>query len=228
MTAAVSTRRAVLLAAAGASAGSAAVQADPGLAQQGANTMNMQTSIRTRSADQTLWRKLQARLAAAATIVEQRGAEVDDAEARAAAARPRLEALDFREFPFENREYVARYLDLDARWQEWLALEGKMWWSKNRDAAIARVKAAHDSIREFRRKEIEAEEQARLPQAYDRLDRAIDARDEAEEAAIFAPSPDAAAVLWKITYARKRWEAFEDWPESWWSAVTADLERLSA
>lgn len=59
-------------------------------------------------------------------------------------------------------------------------------------------------------------------------ERLTDARCDAEEALIFFPAPDLAAALWKIEYARPRWEAMEDWPECWWSAVLADLRRFVA
>lgn len=59
-------------------------------------------------------------------------------------------------------------------------------------------------------------------------ERLTDARCDAEEALIFFPAPDLAGALWKIEYARPRWEAMEDWPECWWSAVLADLRRFVA
>ena len=63
---------------------------------------------------------------------------------------------------------------------------------------------------------------------WEAAERLTDARCDAEEALIFFPAPDLAAALWKIEYARPRWEAMEDWPECWWSAVLADLRRFVA
>ncbi len=55
-----------------------------------------------------------------------------------------------------------------------------------------------------------------------------DARCAAEEALILFPAPDLAAALWKIEYARPRWEGFDDWPKEWWDAALADLRRFVA
>ena len=60
------------------------------------------------------------------------------------------------------------------------------------------------------------------------LDRLTDVRFAAEDVLIATPSPDLSAAIWKIEYARKRWEDFEDWPGTWWEAVLGDLRRLAA
>lgn len=59
-------------------------------------------------------------------------------------------------------------------------------------------------------------------------ERLTDARCAAEEVLIAAPAPDLPAAIWKIEYARKRWEEFSDWPATWWAAVMGDLHRLAA
>jgi hypothetical protein len=59
-------------------------------------------------------------------------------------------------------------------------------------------------------------------------ERRTDARCAAEDALIATPAPDLPAAIWKIEYARKRWEDFDDWPATWWAAVMGDLRRLAA
>jgi len=60
---------------------------------------------------------------------------------------------------------------------------------------------------------------------YDRL---LDARCEAEETLILTPAQHLSGVIWKIDYARQRWEEFTDWPEDWWDAIMGDLQRFAA
>ena len=60
------------------------------------------------------------------------------------------------------------------------------------------------------------------------LTRLTDKRCDAEDALIFTPAPHLSAVVWKIEYARIRWEDFSDWPSTWWRAVMSDLSRLDA
>ncbi|MEX6725971.1 hypothetical protein [Parapedomonas caeni] len=68
-----------------------------------------------------------------------------------------------------------------------------------------------------------------MPDAIDaEAERFTDVRLAAEDVLIATPAPDLPAVIWKIEFARERWADFEDWPETWWAAVMADLRRLAA
>lgn len=49
----------------------------------------------------------------------------------------------------------------------------------------------------------------------------------AEDVLIAVPSPDLSTAIWKIEYARERWVDFEDWPDTWWTAVLSDLRRFA-
>jgi len=60
------------------------------------------------------------------------------------------------------------------------------------------------------------------------LVRLVDLRCDAEDELIATPSPTLSAAIWKIEYARKRWEDFTDWPDEWWEAVMSDLHRVAA
>lgn len=57
-------------------------------------------------------------------------------------------------------------------------------------------------------------------------DTLTEARCAAEEALIFTPTNALANIIWKIAYARKRWEDHCEWPDDWWEAVIADLHRI--
>lgn len=59
-------------------------------------------------------------------------------------------------------------------------------------------------------------------------ERLTEARCDAEEALILTPTNDAAKVRWKLAYSRLRWQDFCDFPDDWWEAIHADLERISA
>jgi|GEM_PF-6807014 hypothetical protein len=59
-------------------------------------------------------------------------------------------------------------------------------------------------------------------------DRLTEIRCAAEDVLIATAAPDLPAAIWKIEYARKRWEDFADWPETWWTAIMGDLRRLAA
>ncbi|MFC3430707.1 MULTISPECIES: hypothetical protein [Sphingobium] len=68
-----------------------------------------------------------------------------------------------------------------------------------------------------------------IPAAVDaEMERLTEARCEAEEALIATSAPDLQAAVWKLQYARRRWAAFEEWPDDWWSSIMADLTRLAA
>ncbi|HWW56385.1 MAG TPA: hypothetical protein VN047_05800 [Sphingopyxis sp.] len=58
-------------------------------------------------------------------------------------------------------------------------------------------------------------------------ERLTDARCDAEDALILTPTNDAANVRWKLAYCRIRYEDFCDFPDDWWQAIYADLERIA-
>ena len=50
----------------------------------------------------------------------------------------------------------------------------------------------------------------------------------AEDVLIRTPTNDVANVRWKLAYSRIRYEDFCDFPDDWWQAIFADLERIAA
>ena len=63
---------------------------------------------------------------------------------------------------------------------------------------------------------------------YDESERLTTEVCRAEDAIMDVPAPDLSAVIWKIEYARKRWEDFDGWPDEWWAAILSDLRRIAA
>lgn len=58
--------------------------------------------------------------------------------------------------------------------------------------------------------------------------RLTDLRCDAEDALIAKSAPDLSRVIWKIEYARERWQHCEGWPDNWWAAIMLDLNRIAA
>lgn len=61
-----------------------------------------------------------------------------------------------------------------------------------------------------------------------KMEQMQDARICAEDALIHTPTNDAANIRWKLAYCRIRYEDFCDFPDDWWEAIYADLERIAA
>lgn len=66
------------------------------------------------------------------------------------------------------------------------------------------------------------------PEIVDEMERLTDYRCAAEDTLILTPTNDAANVRWKLAYCRIRYEDFCDFPDDWWQAIYADLERIAA
>jgi hypothetical protein len=60
------------------------------------------------------------------------------------------------------------------------------------------------------------------------LERLTEDRCAAEDTMVATPSPRLSGTVYKIEYARIRWEESDDWPPSWWEAVMTDLRRFAA
>lgn len=66
------------------------------------------------------------------------------------------------------------------------------------------------------------------PEVNAKAESLTDARCDAEDALILTPTNDAANVRWKLAYCRIRYEDFCDFPDDWWHAIYADLDRIAA
>lgn len=56
--------------------------------------------------------------------------------------------------------------------------------------------------------------------------RLADARYASEDALMKAPAPSLSVAIWKMEYARERWD--ECWPDNYWDDVISDLRRFAA
>lgn len=65
------------------------------------------------------------------------------------------------------------------------------------------------------------------PEIVAEQERFTDVRCDAEDALIHTPTNNAANVRWKLVYCRIRYEDFCDFPDDWWQAIYADLERIA-
>lgn len=58
------------------------------------------------------------------------------------ARRPSMDGIQWGEFPFTDKDHVARSLDLAAHERFHAEGQGRWWWSKNPDDTKARMRAA--------------------------------------------------------------------------------------
>ena len=140
-------------------------------------------------------------------------------------ARPSVDMIDFHEFrPAPDRDHVARVLDIDKYEEQRLSSEGKLWWAENPEACRAKIRAACDSVREFRRLERDAAQRTGF-HAYSEKHEAISERhSEALDALVEMPAPDAEALLWKITYLFTASDTC--WSEDFTAQFFTDANRL--
>jgi len=136
--------------------------------------------------------------------------------------KPTQGEIDFRAFPFADRNYVAHVLDLDQSWASWLSQEGKLWWAKDRNEAIARQLASYDSVRRYRQRMDEAERQSGYAAAEDLEERLQDQLSAATSSLITMPAPDVPALLWKMEYLLDG----SAWSEEFLHQTLADARRL--
>ena len=112
---------------------------------------------------------------------------------------PTLDCIPWREFPFENREEVARVMDVEKRWTFFLKGQGKWWWAPGKEEARkAQYRAALDAVLEFRRMETEHEVNSGMTAADEISARLQDRFDRAQKVLRETPAPHRAALLWKM------------------------------
>lgn len=143
---------------------------------------------------------------------------------------PSYEQIDFSAFPFADRKAVAHTLDLDVRWERFLACEGRSWFPEpsSRDAVIARHKASFDSVRAYRSQRAALDRRLGVSAAADRNDALNDAYTAAIDDLIEMPAPDGPALLWKLEYlldcGTSGWSP--GWNDDYVQQALADARRL--
>ncbi|HEX8579921.1 MAG TPA: hypothetical protein VF655_10050 [Allosphingosinicella sp.] len=179
-------------------------------------------------ADRSAWNAAQAERRAALAASEQADKAFDAAFERYEAKRPSMDMIHWREFSFEDRDHVARTIDVEKRWAFYLKGEGKWWWSNEREKTIARVRAAYDSVLEWRRLDKEANDAAGYDAASDALDASFDRIADADAALLQMPAPDAEALLWKLEMLNELSGPNEDQSSAGWSAKTVNAVMADA
>lgn len=143
-------------------------------------------------------------------------------------SRPAMDGIDWKPFPFENRDHVARVLDLDQRWKQFLAGEGKVWASANPDNTKAEMRAALDSIQAYRDACDKHDQETGMAAAEDRWEALGDAAHAARGKVMETPAPDLAALRWKLQHllADDGSESVSAWSMDYIAQTKADIARL--
>ena len=143
------------------------------------------------------------------------------------ASRPSMDGIDWTEFPFTNRDHVARTLDLNKAWHDFLASEGKTWFSRQPEVCKARYRAALDSVRAFRDAEARHDRESGMEEADERWEELGKRVNEAESALMHMPAPDLAALRWKLDQALMiEGDSICPWSADYVRQTVADFRRL--
>lgn len=162
-------------------------------------------AVAATNADRTQW---EAALTKYRGIVEQQVAANDHWDRTHAAweaGRPSMDGIHWKHFWPDGqhkagRQNIARVIDLDKRWQQYLEGEGKWWFSPTPEKAKAEYRAALDSVQAFRDAEAKHDHDSGYEAANDRSDKLSDSESEASSALMEMPAPDLAALRWKLDY----------------------------
>lgn len=147
----------------------------------------------------TDWEEATAALEAANTAYEAYHPRFEEIVSKYEAGRPSMDVIPWEEFPFVDRNHVARKLDLDKYWSQFLASEGKTWGARDPDAVKKRTKAAIDAVSAFREAEKRHVEKCGLDEAYDRIEELSEAVYQAEWRRMDIPAPDHRALFQKLS-----------------------------
>lgn len=224
-----------MMAAATAFAGSAAVQATPGLARQGANAMNMQTSIRSEG----LANQARANWDRAIRAHERAQKAYDDFEPtvfaafeayRRASPNPEAIAWDGLGDPFGDKHDWLTRADLDERTRFFLEGEGKWWFARNPEGRKAKFHATIEQIRDYRRRDEQADRESGRTAAIEEENRRSSRVFQAWTSLIQMPAPDHAALMWKLEQLFGDVGSDEsetvEWQGKYLSQLMADARRL--
>ena len=116
------------------------------------------------------------------------------------AGRPSMDGISFKEFPYRQRDHVARTMKLDAEWRCFLAGEGEWWFSADPESRKAEFRAALDTVQAFRDAEAKHDRESGMDAAEERWEALGDRVADATWALMAIPAPDLAALRWKLDY----------------------------
>lgn len=140
--------------------------------------------------------------------------------------------IDWKNLGFTNsldRRNTAYVMDVEAEWQSYLDGYNKWWFSPNPDKCRAQMRAALDSVVEFRRREAEHRRACGWEEAAERTDALSEAAYEAKWTLLSKiPAPDLPALLWKLeVFLQTEDEGnVPNWTEKAIELTMADARRL--
>jgi hypothetical protein len=199
-----------------------------GAASEGDNAMNMMTTISAK-ADRSKWDAAMARYLAAKAESDAFDVQLQDRKAKWEAGKPSMDKINFRDGYFMglSKEYVAHGLDVEAAWKKFV-VGGSTPESRQRFEALLRP------IIEFRRLDEANDRRFRMDEAFDRSEHLCSEMVDRETEVLKIPSPDAAALLWKmdVLFGAQARSADDEFTPSWAIEYAEpffeDVRRLSA
>ena len=137
-----------------------------------------------------------------------------------------MDGIDWGAFPFSDKNHIARHIDLDTSWRDYLAGEGKWWWSGNPERTKQKYRAALDSVQAFRDAEAKHERDSGFAAADDRYNELVERITDAAATLMAMPAPDLAALRWKLDYLTNGGTEFQVWSMDFAAQAFADIARL--
>jgi hypothetical protein len=187
------------------------------------------TVAQARSADCAAWHRAFAKMEQASRQADETSRAYDVAYEAWSKDRPSMDCIHWKEFAFRDRNHVARVMDVEEEFASFLQSEGKLWWAKDREATIARVRTAYDSVLKFRRREQEHDDRTGQSAAAERADEAADALSHAQGALMRMPAPDRTALHWKLQHLLEvDHDSTAGWSADYVEQTKADMRRLLA
>jgi hypothetical protein len=118
------------------------------------------------------------------------------------AGRPSMDGIEWKEFHCRfDRQHLAHSVDLDREWQSFLRDEGRTWFAPTTECAErtkAKYRAALDSVQAYRDASDQWDEESGHEAANDHSEGLTDRMIEALDVLMGMPSPDLAALRWKL------------------------------
>lgn len=148
------------------------------------------------------------------------------------AGKPTMDGIHWRALIglAADRDHIARSMNLDKAWRDFLAAEGRTWWG-NSPAATERMKARYraalDSVQEYRDACERNDEATGMDAANDHSEALTDRMMEALDTLLEMPAPDLAALRWKLDqFMPNDGHGSSAWDAGYLAQTLADIARL--
>lgn len=154
-------------------------------------------------------------------------------------SRPELPEIDWKTLGFhfgptkQEKWDFALNGDLDKRWTDFLAAEGKLWWARDPEQEKTEFRAALDKIEEFRHLCEQHEEKFDVQLYHEHVCWLATQEDQAWNSTITTPASDLSALQWKLNELfGPRFRDLDGYSENWspdlTDAILSDIERLNS